>query len=756
MKRYIYLFIFLSIILFDGCKSKKQASTEVKRDVVTIISAAPDTVKVIDSDRKIVISNVKPKVLTEKDLYEQAFKELRDMLDGRIKPNFERAVFVSENPYYNGAFKYEYFQNCITTYANFITRMIDANDRSDTMNFDAKVNEYGKFAIKDLRYLPKQKKELYRKALSNWAVFKFVTDTVNINLIKDSSINVFYHNPYSYATNDPFGMKDWSNSQVLHLISAKNQSGNCFALTALYKILSDRLRADAKICTAPQHIYIQHQDQKGQFYNVELATAGHPADGIIQTLTYTPSDAIMSGIALRHYTTKQSIGLCLVNLAKSYEHKFKTKSDNFMLRCADLALRHDSLNLNAILLKAQVLDAQVVNYATSNRITSIEKLKSDSVIGRIALSLEKHLLRLASLGYRQMPIDMQEMIMNPMQYDPKKWNHKTRNPRPFTTIKVQDPKDEEYWTLTKGIFQEVFEPRTVENYGHFTVNTSLRKLIKIDTTTQKGFVIDPVAFAYDFGARMYDARVGRFITVDPATAQYTSLSPYHFVANSPIMLVEIDGRVFDLSHLSAAERTKYDAVIKTLSSSKLFAYYYKQLESSTNVYTIKTGQVGKEGGGSYDSRTGTVRFIDMGAYTVAQELFHAYQDEGGFYPNPDWRYSRSHIETEGDVMTQYVTLEAGALTPAFGDWSNEIMSFDPTADFVTSANYKNLFNKATDMRIDYYKKQAAEAGRNDAPGYTLPNSNEAPLAIIKVVKEAAATEDKLQGPRLPNGDYYEN
>lgn len=556
MKPYTYLLIVIviSATLFGACSTSKQVVSQSHNnasDTFAVNQPLPYYVPRLNQTIQPYRYNPKPVIVSTKDLYEQAYKDLRDMLEGKTEVSFERAVFISETPYHNGRFTYTAFQNSITGQLDFIQRMIAANDKSDTMDFNAYVNQYGRFELKDLRYLPKQKKELYRKALSNWAIFKFITDTAVLFSQKDSIIEIKQHIPYSYATADPFGMKDWRNSQVINLLMAEGNKGNCFALTALYKILSDRMNADAKICTAPQHIYIQHRNPKGQYFNVELATAGHPGDGIIQTLTHTPSDAIRSGIALRDYTAKQSIGLCLVNLAKSYEHQFNTKDNGFMLRCAELALRYDSLNLNAILLKAQVLDARVTNYATAHKIKTIEQLKGDKTIAPTVLQLEKHLARLGSLGYRQMPVDMQELIMNPLQYDPKKWDHKSRNPKPFTSIKVLDPKDEEIWSLTKGMFQEVFEPRAKETYGHFTVNHQTKQLVAMDTTTVKGFVIDPVAFAYDFGARMYDARVGHFVSIDPLANKYPSISPYAFVANNPIIYVDRDGKKINIYYTDA-------------------------------------------------------------------------------------------------------------------------------------------------------------------------------------------------------------
>jgi RHS repeat-associated protein len=47
--------------------------------------------------------------------------------------------------------------------------------------------------------------------------------------------------------------------------------------------------------------------------------------------------------------------------------------------------------------------------------------------------------------------------------------------------------------------------------------------------------------SYDFGARMYDPRIGRWLKPDPLEYLAPSLSPYVFAANSPIVLIDPDG-----------------------------------------------------------------------------------------------------------------------------------------------------------------------------------------------------------------------
>lgn len=560
MKNHIKIFI-ATLLLLGACKTQKTVvQNSVTQAPVTIVQPKTDTVNY--NYRPPRNYTVPKKIFKELENYETAFDELKAMLEGTKEPNFERAVFISENPYYNNLNKYADFQQNIDFHLYFIKALIKDNDKSDSIDFNVKVNQYGRFNLDDIRHMPDEKKALYKKSVANWAIFTYLTDTTNFY-----SVN---HLPFTYTSNDPFGIKNWSNSQVINLLYSQEQKGNCFALTAFFKILSDRLQADARICTAPQHIYIQHRDKKGDYYNVELATAGHPGDGTIQTLTHTTTEAIKSGISLRSFDAKQSIGLCLVNLAKSYEHKFGSKDDDFLLKCAELVLKHDPLNLNALLLKQQILDVRVTNFALENSISDINKLKTNKEISETVNELETHLALLYRLGYRQMPYDMQEIIMTGTF--PK--DFKDKNPSPFTTI---DPKDEHrksFKTLYGGLFQEVFEIREFEPYGHFTFQTTTNSITLIDTTAQTGFLIDPVAFAYDFGARMYDARLGIFTSPDPLAHRLPGWSPYAFVRNNPILRVDPDGR-WDIDVHVYNDRSKYGygiAIVKDRHGNEVYRF----------------------------------------------------------------------------------------------------------------------------------------------------------------------------------------
>jgi len=46
----------------------------------------------------------------------------------------------------------------------------------------------------------------------------------------------------------------------------------------------------------------------------------------------------------------------------------------------------------------------------------------------------------------------------------------------------------------------------------------------------------------DFGARMHDDQLGRWLTLDPLSEKFYALSPYNYAANNPTVLVDPDGR----------------------------------------------------------------------------------------------------------------------------------------------------------------------------------------------------------------------
>ncbi len=76
--------------------------------------------------------------------------------------------------------------------------------------------------------------------------------------------------------------------------------------------------------------------------------------------------------------------------------------------------------------------------------------------------------------------------------------------------------------------------------------------------------------SYDFGARMQDPRLGRWLSIDPLAAKYPAFSPYSFVANNPINLVDPDGREIIPSD-AFKNNTKVSAIFRKLSKTDILS-----------------------------------------------------------------------------------------------------------------------------------------------------------------------------------------
>jgi len=45
----------------------------------------------------------------------------------------------------------------------------------------------------------------------------------------------------------------------------------------------------------------------------------------------------------------------------------------------------------------------------------------------------------------------------------------------------------------------------------------------------------------DYGFRLYNPAIGKFLSVDPLTSEYPELTPYQFASNTPILNIDLDG-----------------------------------------------------------------------------------------------------------------------------------------------------------------------------------------------------------------------
>jgi RHS repeat-associated protein len=65
---------------------------------------------------------------------------------------------------------------------------------------------------------------------------------------------------------------------------------------------------------------------------------------------------------------------------------------------------------------------------------------------------------------------------------------------------------------------------------------------------------------YDYGFRIYNPRLGRFLSVDPISKNYPWYTPYQFAGNKPIECIDLDG----LEEIKPWEFDKYEELVASI------------------------------------------------------------------------------------------------------------------------------------------------------------------------------------------------
>ena len=95
---------------------------------------------------------------------------------------------------------------------------------------------------------------------------------------------------------------------------------------------------------------------------------------------------------------------------------------------------------------------------------------------------------------------------------------------------------------------------------------------------------------YDYGFRIYNAQLGKFLSVDPLTASYPWYTPYQFAGNKPIMAVDIDG-LEDAIVINQIEVGDNGAVIGGLSCTAVFGEAQNNREGVLIVNSFSDGRM---------------------------------------------------------------------------------------------------------------------------------------------------------------------
>ena len=141
--------------------------------------------------------------------------------------------------------------------------------------------------------------------------------------------------------------------------------------------------------------------------------------------------------------------------------------------------------------------------------------------------------------------------------------------------------------------------------------------------------------SYDFGARQYDARLGRWLSRDPLEIKYTDLSPYNFAANSPIIFNDPDGQEIVIVG-DADFVTRVNAFLEKIRATDVGSVVINTLDNHHERVVIREIYKTKDSGfeeTTNELKLGSVLFADNiegGStdefLTLAHEIYHAFSD----------------------------------------------------------------------------------------------------------------------------------
>ena len=131
----------------------------------------------------------------------------------------------------------------------------------------------------------------------------------------------------------------------------------------------------------------------------------------------------------------------------------------------------------------------------------------------------------------------------------------------------------------------------------------------------------------DYGARLYNPAIGKFLSIDPISKKYPELTPYQFASNTPIQAIDLDGLEASIQTTEIRPGlTKItitlDVTIKDNSSCKY------GIECLKNAFDAKKGQIqsilsskgSPESGELYEFKFGKVSYSDEntvgGSYVI--------------------------------------------------------------------------------------------------------------------------------------------
>ncbi|WP_025663264.1 hypothetical protein [Aquimarina megaterium] len=332
-------------------------------------------------------------------LYKDTLEQLNCMLKDSCQLSFKKAVISVENAYYNNRLDTIGFNFEINRLSSFTKSMVD----------HIKLKYQGRDSLKVKKYA---------------ALFSVVIDTIPI---ADKDGVMYEYIPYTYDFEDIWGLKNWDFMFVSKLL--ETGKGNCHSLPYLYKILAEEIGADAHLAIAPNHIYVKHQNEIDGWYNTELTSGIFPNDAWLMASGYIHLDAITNKMYMEALTDKQSVSMCIIDLAQGYNKIFPDNNGEFVMRACQIALQYYPHYINGRILQAETKKKIFEKEVKKDFDVFTKEVSEDDYLRLQFLEIQHEYVSIHESGYRRMPEKMYLDWLTSLKKERKKYeNKKITNP----------------------------------------------------------------------------------------------------------------------------------------------------------------------------------------------------------------------------------------------------------------------------------------------------------------------------------------
>ncbi len=224
-----------------------------------------------------------------------------------------------------------------------------------------------------------------------------------------------------------------------------------------------------------------------------------------------------------------------------------------------------------------------------------------------------------------------------------------------------------------------------------------------------------------FGSRYYSSDLSIWLSVDPMSDKYPSLSPYSYCANNPVKVVDPNGEDYEV--VVEGNTITIRAVYYTASENKA------ELQQGLDAWNAQSGVYSYETGKGDNKKTYTINFeltVADGEYNTATASSAFNSDESGFAnfvessteiynENGDainGEASNNIIHFRPEASTRTMSHEIGH-TLGIGDWSLPGPDQEDFGQLMTSGGTSDVINKshiATILSVKGYRLPSFHSG----------------------------------------------